>query len=62
LGPILFLSNIDDIDSFCCGLTKLQLFAEDVKLHSSINIDATFVSLQQSLDILAARSNDWHLK
>jgi Reverse transcriptase (RNA-dependent DNA polymerase) len=59
--PILFLLYVNDIDSVCCGLTTLQLFADDAKLYSSINIDAASVSLQQSLDNLAAWSNDWRL-
>jgi hypothetical protein len=61
LGPILFLLYINDIESVCCGTTKLQLFADDAKLYSSINIDAASVSLQQSLDNLAAWSIDWQL-
>jgi hypothetical protein len=61
LGPILFLLYINDIESVCCGTTKLQLFADDAKLYSSINIDAVSVSLQQSLDNLAAWSIDWQL-
>jgi Reverse transcriptase (RNA-dependent DNA polymerase) len=61
LGPILFLLYINDTDSVCCGHTKLQLFADDAKLYSSINTDAASVSRQQSLDNLAAWSNDWQL-
>jgi Reverse transcriptase (RNA-dependent DNA polymerase) len=57
LGPILFLLY----KIVCCGHTKLQLFVDDAKLYSIINIDATSVSLQQSLDNLAAWFNDWQL-
>jgi hypothetical protein len=32
LGPLLFILYISDIDSVCCGHTKLQLFADDAKL------------------------------
>jgi ribonucleases P/MRP protein subunit RPP40 len=60
-GPVLFRLYINDIDSVCCGHVNLQLFADDTKLYSSINIDAASVSLQKSLDNLPAWSNDWQL-
>jgi ribonucleases P/MRP protein subunit RPP40 len=47
LGPILFLLYINDA-VICCGHTKVQLFVDDAKLYSSINIDAVSISLQQS--------------
>jgi ribonuclease P/MRP protein subunit RPP40 len=61
LGPILFLLFINDIDSVCCGNAKLQLFADDAKIYSSINIDSISVSLQNSLDNLCSWANDWQM-
>jgi hypothetical protein len=61
LGPILFLIYINDLDSVCCGNTVLQLFADDAKLYSNIDINSTFASLQQSLDKLTHWANDWQL-
>ena len=61
LGPILFLIYINDIDSVCSGNTHLQLFADDAKLYSGINIDVASVPLQQSLDKLCAWASDWQL-
>jgi hypothetical protein len=61
LGPILFLIYINDIDTVCCGNTRLQLFADDAKLYSSINIDEVSVPLQRSLDNLCTWANEWQL-
>lgn len=61
LGPILFILYINDIDCVCCGNVKLQLFADDAKIYSSINIDRASVSLQQSLDNLCHWASDWQL-
>jgi ribonuclease P/MRP protein subunit RPP40 len=54
LGPLLFLVYINEIDSVCCGNTTLQLFADDTKLYSNINVDSDSLTLQQSLDRLAS--------
>ena len=34
LGPILFLLFINDLDSVCCFLSRLKLFADDAKFYS----------------------------
>jgi hypothetical protein len=52
---------INDIGSVCCGNVKLQLYADDAKIYSSINIDGISVSLQQSLDNLSSWANNWQL-
>ena len=49
------------IDTVCSGNTHLQLFADDAKLYSSININEVSVPLQRSLDNLCAWANDWQL-
>ena len=61
LGPILFLIYINDVEHVCCGDTKLQLFADDVKLYSNVSIYDASRSLHQSLDNLVAWANEWQL-
>jgi len=42
LGPTLFMLYINDIADIVTGLdTQLQLFADDVKLHSSFTTDSS---------------------
>ena len=45
LGPILLLIYINGMDTVCSGNTHLQLFADDAKLYSSININEYSVPL-----------------
>jgi hypothetical protein len=61
LGPLLFIVYINDIDTVYCGKTVLQLFADDAKLYSNINIDNSCSTLQQSLDQLACWAKEWQL-
>jgi hypothetical protein len=61
LGQILFILFINDLDSVCYGNVKLQLFADDAKNYSSINIDSISVSLQNSLDNLCNWANNWQM-
>jgi hypothetical protein len=61
LGPILFLIFINDIESACCGNTKLLLFADDAKLYTRVDVIQPSVSLQQSLDRLSAWAESWQL-
>jgi ribonuclease P/MRP protein subunit RPP40 len=61
LGPILFLIYINDIEHICCGNTKLQLFADDAKIYSNINIENASSLLQRSLDNLAEWAKEWQL-
>jgi hypothetical protein len=61
LGPLLFIVFINDIDTVCCGKTVLQLFADDAKLYSNINIDNSCLTLQQSLDSLVRWAKEWQL-
>jgi ribonuclease P/MRP protein subunit RPP40 len=61
LGPLLFIVFINNIDTVCCGKTVLQLFADDAKLYSNINIDNSCLTLQQSLDSLVRWAKEWQL-
>jgi len=61
LGAVLFLIFINDIESICCTDTSLQLFADDLKLYSTVTVSNCSQSLQQSLINLEAWSADWQL-
>ena len=61
LGPIMFLIFINDIETVCCGDTDLQLFADDLKLYSSVNVSCNSLTLQQSIDNLALWADKWQL-
>jgi ribonuclease P/MRP protein subunit RPP40 len=62
LGPLLFLVFINDIDSVCKNYsTLLQLFADDAKLYSCVDLQAHPNSLQLSLDCLCAWADQWQL-
>jgi len=62
LGPVLFLIFINDVSSTCIGQAKLKLFADDVKLYTSFNVDVSNCGdLQQSLDLLSSWVNSWQL-
>ena len=61
LGPILFILFINDIDSVCHGQTNIELFADDAKLYSELDLNDRSVSLQTSLDNLATWADAWQL-
>jgi len=46
----------------CCGSTKFQLFADDLKLYSTIDTSNSYRNnLQNSLDKLVRWASDWQL-
>jgi len=59
LGPILFLLFINDITDISDSSTKCSLFADDLKMYSSIDTIADSSSLQIALDRLALWSETW---
>ena len=61
LGPILFLLFINDITDISDSFTKCSLFADDLKIYSSIDTIADCRSLQIALDRLALWSEIWQL-
>jgi Reverse transcriptase (RNA-dependent DNA polymerase) len=61
LGPPLFLLFINDIESVYDGKSTLQLFADDVKLYSSVDLHDFLNSLPRSLDRLSAWADQWKL-
>jgi hypothetical protein len=61
LGPILFLLYINDvIDIFDHGV-EARLFADDLKLYSSITSDSDSIRLQMNLQQLEKWSDLWQL-
>jgi hypothetical protein len=61
LGPILFILYIDDINIICTGSVTLKLFADDLKLYSTIKSDCDNNSLQATLDKLQLWCSEWQL-
>jgi len=63
LGPIFFLIFINDLaDKFTANSkTKVKLFADDIKLYSTVDDVSSQRNLQQSLDILVQWAAEWQL-
>jgi ribonuclease P/MRP protein subunit RPP40 len=62
LGPILFIMFIDDIFEVFIGSTVThQLFADDLKLFSTVNSSGTAASVQSTLDRLQLWCTNWQL-
>ena len=61
LGPILFILFIDDIAAICSGVITHKLYADDLKLYSTINSDCDRDLLQSALDRLQQWCQDWQL-
>ena len=63
LGPVLFLIFINDVSSISVGESKVKLFADDIKLYSSFNVDVSNCGdLQQSIDLLSSWAKSWQLR
>ena len=59
LGPLLFLLYVNDIpDTISCSL---KLFADDVKIYSTIQHSSDIVHLQHNIDLLNCWSQKWQL-
>jgi ribonucleases P/MRP protein subunit RPP40 len=61
LGPVLFILFIDDIGIVCQGIITHKLFADDLKLYSTINTEHDVRSLQSALVRLQQWCCDWQL-
>ena len=59
LGPVLFLSFINDLPETVSGLIKI--FADDSKIYSSVESDQQHQNLQDDLDRLCDWSRKWKL-
>ena len=59
LGPLLFLLYVNDIpDTISCSL---KLFADDVKIYSTIQYPSDIAHLQHNIDLLNCWSQKWQL-
>ena len=62
LGPVLFLIFINDVSSIRIGESKLKLFADDVKLYSSVDVDVSNCDdLQQSIELFSSWAKSWQM-
>ena len=62
LGPLLFLLFINDITDILPTNCKCKLYADDLKLYTSVNVgDCNTTAIQESLDVIYAWSRDWQL-
>lgn len=61
IGPVLFILFIDDVGVICSGSLNHKLFADDMKLYSTIQTNLDNVSLQSALDRLHKWCCDWQL-
>ncbi len=62
LGPILFILFVDDVGAIFSGDLNHQLFADDLKLYSSVESDADASALQSALDSLEQWCITWQLE
>ena len=61
LGPILFILFIDDVAEVCSGDVSHQLFADDLKLYTTVVSNLDIYSLQTVLDRLQQWCFTWQL-
>jgi hypothetical protein len=61
LGPILFILFIDDVAVVCSGAISHQLFADDLKLYTSLVSNVDITSLQAALDRLQQWCAIWQV-
>ena len=61
LGPLLFLLFINDVAENFSPSTFFKMFADDLKLYSSLYFDGSREALQWSLDCLLIWSEIWQL-
>jgi len=62
LGPILFIIYINDVCDIIVGSTACKLYADDIKLYSSVNYNGVSADLTTSLNNLMSWSKTWQLK
>jgi len=62
LGPVLFIVYINDVCDVIVGNTACKLYADDVKLYSTVDFNGLSADLSASLDNLMYWSKTWQLK
>ena len=62
IGPLLFLLFVNEIsDLLCCDRCTCKLYADDVKLYTTMFLNEGTVLLQNKLDVLYNWSSTWQL-
>ena len=62
LGPLLFILFVDDVSQICLDMPRVpKLFADDLKLYTSIRSNCDSTALQLALDRLQHWCNEWQL-
>ena len=62
LGPVLFLLYINDVVDVLSSSVKVKLFADDVKLYTSVQTISENFKMQENLNKLSEWANTWQLK
>jgi hypothetical protein len=62
LGPVLFIMYINDVCDIITGSTHCKLYADDIKLYSTVDFNGKSSDLAVTLDSLCHWSNTWQLK
>ena len=61
IGPILFILFVNDIVDILPDSVTCKLFADDIKLYSSVDVSLPINSLHVSLDLIVEWANIWQL-
>jgi ribonucleases P/MRP protein subunit RPP40 len=62
IGPLLFLLFINEISEFlCCDHRTCKLYADDVKLYTTMVLNEDTALLQNKLDVLFEWSSTWQI-
>ena len=62
ISPLLFLLFINDVgDLLCCDRCTCKLYADDVKLYTTLGVNDDIAHIQNSLNVLYTWSNTWQL-
>ena len=61
LGPVLFILFINDVCGSCNNDVSFSLFADDLKLYSTVHTGDQNSPLQQALNKLVDRADKWQL-
>ena len=61
LGPILFLLFINDVTDSFQDTISAKLFADDIKIYTTLTHPSDYTSFQSHLDLIHAWSSTWQL-
>ncbi|MFZ2537525.1 MAG: reverse transcriptase domain-containing protein, partial [Oscillospiraceae bacterium] len=61
IGPLLFIIFINDITDVFEPMVSSKLFADDIKIYSTLSSPASFVNFQNHLNLIQTWSTIWQL-